>query len=168
LAAFAIGICSAMVEARRRREKTEDLLGELEAVHAELERYAERGKELTVSGERARMSREMHDSLGHYLTVINVGLQNAQRFREKRPESAWAEVEEARDLTREALSEVRRWVRVLKPRSPSKIGPHPRPRPRWPAHSRVRTSMCDSRSKASKESSRAKRSWSSTAPFRKA
>jgi signal transduction histidine kinase len=61
------------------------------------------------------MSREMHDSLGHYLTVINVGLQNAQRFREKRPEAAWAEVEEARDLTREALSEVRRWVRALKP-----------------------------------------------------
>jgi signal transduction histidine kinase len=70
---------------------------------------------LTVSEERARMSREMHDSLGHYLAVINVGLQIAQRFREKRPESAWAEVEEARDLTREALSEVRRWVRVLKP-----------------------------------------------------
>jgi signal transduction histidine kinase len=47
--------------------------------------------------------------------VINVGLQNAQRFREKRPEAAWAEVEEARSLTREALSEVRRWVRALKP-----------------------------------------------------
>ena len=38
LAAFAIGICAAMVESRRRREETEDLLGELEAVHAELER----------------------------------------------------------------------------------------------------------------------------------
>jgi signal transduction histidine kinase len=53
--------------------------------------------------------------LGHYLTVINVGLQNAQRFREKKPEAAWEEVEEARGLTREALSEVRRWVRALKP-----------------------------------------------------
>lgn len=115
LAAFAIGICAVMVEARRRREETEDLLGELEAAHAELERYAERVKELTVAKERARMSREMHDSLGHYLTVINVGLQNAQRFREKRPEAAWEEVEEARGLTREALSEVRRWVRALKP-----------------------------------------------------
>src|ERR671912_75654 len=64
LAAFAIGICAAMVEARRRREETEDLLGELESAHAELERYAERVKELTVAEERARMSREMHDSLG--------------------------------------------------------------------------------------------------------
>jgi signal transduction histidine kinase len=115
LAAFAIGICAAMVEARRRREETEGLLRELESAHAELERYAQRVKELTVAEERARMSREMHDSLGHYLTVINVGLQNAQRFREKRPEAAWEEVEEARDLTREALSEVRRWVRALKP-----------------------------------------------------
>jgi signal transduction histidine kinase len=115
LAAFAIGICAAIVEARRRREETEDLLGELESAHAQLERYAERVKEFTVAEERTRMSREMHDSLGHYLTVINVGLQNAQRFREKRPEAAWEEVEEARGLTREALSEVRRWVRALKP-----------------------------------------------------
>ena len=115
LAAFAIGICAAMVETRRRREEIEGLLGELESAHADLERYAERVKELTVAEERTRMSREMHDSLGHYLTVINVGLQNAQRFREKRPEAAWEEVEEARCLTREALSEVRRWVRALKP-----------------------------------------------------
>jgi signal transduction histidine kinase len=115
LAAFAIGICAAMVEARRRREETEALLGELESAYADLERYANRVKELTVAEERARMSREMHDSLGHYLTVINVGLQNAQRFREKRPEAAWEEVEEARELTREALSEVRCWVRALKP-----------------------------------------------------
>lgn len=115
LAAFAIGICAGMVEARRRREETENLLGEIEAAHAELERYAAKVKELTVTEERARMSREMHDSLGHYLTVINVGLQNAQRFREKRPEAAWEEVEEAKGLTREALSEVRRWVRALKP-----------------------------------------------------
>jgi signal transduction histidine kinase len=104
-----------MVEARRRREETEKLLAELEAAHSELERYAERVRELTVAEERARMSREMHDSLGHYLTVINVSLQNAQRFKEKRPEAAWEEVEEARGLTREALSEVRRWVRALKP-----------------------------------------------------
>jgi signal transduction histidine kinase len=115
LAAFSIGICAAMVEARRRREETEKLLAELEAAHAELERYAERVRELTVAEERARMSREMHDSLGHYLTVINVGLQNAQRFREKSPEAAWQEVEEARGLTREALSELRCWVRALKP-----------------------------------------------------
>jgi len=115
LAAFAIGVCAAMVEARRRREETEGLLRELESAYAELERYSERVKELTVAEERARMSREMHDSLGHYLTVINVGLQNAQRFREKIPEAAWQEVEEARGLTREALSEVRCWVRALKP-----------------------------------------------------
>jgi signal transduction histidine kinase len=124
LAAFAIGICAAMVEARRRREETEALLEELAAAHAELERYAGRVKELTVAEERARMSREMHDSLGHYLTVINVGLQNAQRFRERRPESAWEEVEEARDLTREALSEVRRWVRAIKPLAlEERVGP---------------------------------------------
>ena len=168
LAAFAIGICTAMVEARRRREETEELLGELESAHAQLERYAERVKELTVAEERARMSREMHDSLGHYLTVINVGLQNAQRFREKRPEAAWEEVEEVRELTREALSEVRRWVRALKPLALWRKGPVRRLWPRWPTPSRVRDSTCASQSKAPEGSCRAKPSWSSIVPCKRA
>lgn len=115
LAAFAVGASAALVEARRRREETEELLGELEAAHAELRRYSARVRDLTVAEERARMAREMHDSVGHYLTVVNVGLENAQRFRTTRPDAAWEEVGQAKNLTREALAETRRWVRALKP-----------------------------------------------------
>ncbi|MEV5888994.1 sensor histidine kinase [Nonomuraea fuscirosea] len=89
--------------------------GELEQAHTELERHAARSRELAVAEERARMARDMHDSVGHYLTVINVGLQNAQRYRTVRPEAAWDEVSQARELTLEALTDTRRWVRALKP-----------------------------------------------------
>ncbi|MCA2227150.1 sensor histidine kinase [Nonomuraea aurantiaca] len=104
-----------LLGARQRAADNERLLAELTGAHAKLRRYAARVGELTVAEERARMSREMHDSVGHYLTVINLGLENAQRYRAARPDEAWAEVRQAQQLTVEALADTRRWVRALKP-----------------------------------------------------
>lgn len=84
------------------------LLEELNAREEEIRRLA-------VAEERARMAREMHDSLGHYLTVIKVGLENAERLRERATEKAWDEVRQAKLLTMEALTETRRSVRALRP-----------------------------------------------------
>ena len=114
-AAFMVGICAAVVEATGRREQALVLLEDLESANVELRANAARVRDLSVSEERARMAREIHDSVGHHLTVINLQLQNARRFRERRPEEAWEEVEGARELALEALSEVRRSVRALKP-----------------------------------------------------
>lgn len=104
-----------LVVASQRAERTRELLAELEETHAELRRHADRVRELTVAEERARMSREMHDSTGHYLTALTMSLSNALRFRTARPEAAWDEVEQARELAREALTDTRRWVRALRP-----------------------------------------------------
>ncbi|GAA4909255.1 sensor histidine kinase [Streptomonospora salina] len=108
-------VFGALMQAWRRAEETRRLLAELERAHGELRRYAERTRELTVAEERARMAREMHDSIGHYLTIVNMGLANAQRFRSARPDDAWQEVSDAQALTQEALADARRWVRALKP-----------------------------------------------------
>ncbi len=105
----------AMIEANRRSEETAALLAELEEAHAELRGYADRARELAIAEERARLARDMHDSVGHYLTVINLGLNNARRYRDRNPEEAWNEVHQAQDLTREALADSRRWVRALRP-----------------------------------------------------
>ncbi|KAB8188397.1 sensor histidine kinase [Nonomuraea phyllanthi] len=94
LSAFSMGMASAVLRARR---------------------LAERVRELTVAEERARIAAEMHDSIGHHLTVIKLGLENAERFRERRPEAAWEEVHQAKDLTQAALADARRWVRALRP-----------------------------------------------------
>ncbi|QUQ62768.1 sensor histidine kinase [Kutzneria sp. CA-103260] len=115
LTVFVTGLASAVTEARRRRTETQRLLGELAEAHQELRAYADQVRELSVAEERARMAREMHDSVGHYLTVIQVGLTNAERFRDKWPEQAWAEVAQAKELTREALADTRRWVRAMRP-----------------------------------------------------
>ncbi|WP_432932487.1 sensor histidine kinase [Microbispora sp. CA-135349] len=99
--AFVLGMAASTLEARRRREEAQGLL--------------ERIRELAVAEERARMAADMHDSVGHHLTVIKMGLENAERFRERRPEAAWAEVRQAKELTVEALTDARRWVRALRP-----------------------------------------------------
>ncbi|GAB3705903.1 sensor histidine kinase [Nocardiopsis oceani] len=104
-----------LVVSAQRAEHTRALLAELEEAHAELRQHADRVRELTVAEERARMSREMHDSTGHYLTALTMSLSNALRFRTARPDAAWDEVDQARELAREALTDTRRWVRALRP-----------------------------------------------------
>lgn len=100
-AAFVLGMTSAVLEARRRR--------------AEAQRLLARVRELTVAQEQARMGAEMHDSIGHHLTVIKMSLENAERFRSRRPEAAWEEVRQAKETTVAALTDARRWVRALRP-----------------------------------------------------
>ena len=113
--AFVIGMCAMTLEAVRRREKTQTLFGELEEAHAELKRYSEQVKELAISEERNRMAREIHDSLGHYLAKINVQLEVAVKLARRNPDRAREAVANAKADASEALAEVRRAVRALKP-----------------------------------------------------
>ncbi|MGH3146192.1 MAG: sensor histidine kinase, partial [Rubrobacter sp.] len=83
-----LGLSAAVMEARRSRERAEDLLGDLGFAHTELRRYAVRVRELTLSEERARMAREIHDSVGHHLTAVKLQAEAAVRTAEKRPEKA--------------------------------------------------------------------------------
>ncbi len=117
LTVVCVGLSSAVMEARRGRERTQDLLEDLESAHAELGRYAARVRELTLSAERARMAREIHDSVGHHLTAVKLQAEAALKTAEKRPEKAREQMERARDLAAEAYEEVRRSVRALGPPS---------------------------------------------------
>jgi signal transduction histidine kinase len=112
---FVIGMCAVALEAVRRKERAEDLFAELETAHSELEHYAEQARELAISEERNRVAREIHDSLGHYLTAVNVQLEAAGKVLDRDPEKAREAVARAKASASETLSEVRRSVRALKP-----------------------------------------------------
>lgn len=115
VAAFIVGVCATVVGAVRRREEMGQLLEELHSSHEELGRYAAKIKALTLSEERTRMAREMHDSVGHHMTVIDLQLEHALRSRAANPDEAWQEVGAAKHQTLQVLAEVRRAVRALKP-----------------------------------------------------
>ncbi len=63
--------------------------------------------ELAVSAERERMARDMHDILGHSLTVITVKAELAGRLIEVDTAKAKAEIADLERLSREALADVR-------------------------------------------------------------
>jgi two-component system sensor histidine kinase DesK len=65
---------------------------------------------LMVEEERNRMARDVHDILGHSLTVITVKAELAARLLEVDPQRAQAEVADLERLSRDALADVRRAV----------------------------------------------------------
>ena len=81
-----------------------------------------RAEELRQAEERDHIARDVHDVLGHSLTVLTVKAQLARRLMQDDPERARAELEEIETLTRESLAQVRSTVTRLKtPRLPGEL-----------------------------------------------
>ncbi len=88
LGAGYFAIASFMVaskEADAARKESQHLLEELQRSHARLQEYTTQAEAFAVAEERNRMAREMHDTLGHRLTVAAVQLEGAQRLIPKNP-----------------------------------------------------------------------------------
>lgn len=81
-------------------------------------------EELAVTRERNRLAREIHDSLGHYLTVVNVQIGAAQAIFDQDNKRALDHLAKAQTLTQEGLAEVRRSVAALRA-SPTESRPLP-------------------------------------------
>ncbi len=99
---------------RLNRRRAERLVRELEESHRQLQAYAAQVAELATTEERNRLARDIHDSLGHYLTVINVQLEKAIAFRDRSPNDADQAVRDSKRLASDALQEVRRSVSALR------------------------------------------------------
>lgn len=118
---FGLAMTHLLLRERASRTRSERLLAELEEAHRQLAEthqqlraYAEQVEELATTKERNRLARDIHDSLGHYLTIINVQLEKALLFRERDHEEAERAVRDAKRLASEALQEVRRSVSALR------------------------------------------------------
>lgn len=98
-------------ESRRRME---NLLSDLEMSNLKLQVYAAQVGELAASEERNRLARDIHDSLGHYLTAVNIQLEKALAYHDRDPAQAMAAIQEAKDAAAEALKDVRRSVGALR------------------------------------------------------
>ena len=104
----------ALASAEDARQESQRLLAELQTAHRQLQDYAARVEELAVAEERNRLAREMHDTLGHRLTVAAVQLEGAQRLIPRDPNRAATMVGTVREQVREALSELRAAVATLR------------------------------------------------------
>jgi signal transduction histidine kinase len=104
----------ALASAEEARQESQQLLTELQSAHRQLQEYAAQVEELAVAEERNRLAREMHDTLGHRLTVSAVQLEGAQRLIPGNPERAAEMVGTVREQVREALGELRSAVATLR------------------------------------------------------
>jgi signal transduction histidine kinase len=118
LFAIAVVLVTAIAQLVRRertsRERAERLLRDLGASHRQLVESQGRVAELATIEERNRLARDIHDSLGHYLTVISVQLEKAQLLVAEDPVAVSAAVANAKRLADQALADVRQSVGALR------------------------------------------------------
>ncbi len=108
------GFGALLRQSEEDRRKSEQLLEELRDAHRKLQAYAAQAEELAVAEERNRLAREMHDALGHRLTVAVVQLEGAQRLIPSEPARAAKMVGAMREELKAALGDLRRTVAALR------------------------------------------------------
>jgi NarL family two-component system sensor histidine kinase YdfH len=98
------------------RERAQTLLRELESAHLRLQEYAAQVQELTISQERERMARELHDTLAQGLAGTILQLEAADSHLENgNLDRAQAVVQRAMQRARTTLHEARRAIQALRP-----------------------------------------------------
>jgi signal transduction histidine kinase len=102
------------VSSERSRWEVQRLAGELSEANRKLRAYAVQAEELAATRERNRLAREIHDSLGHYLTVVNVQIEAARALQERDPTRMRDALAKAQSLTQEGLREIRGSVAALR------------------------------------------------------
>ena len=107
-----------------QKERAETLLhqleesnAELEEAHRQLQKYASEVEELAVVRERTRLAREIHDTLGHYLSILTIQLETISKLQERDPARAAVEIAEARRVASQSMQEVRNAIAALRPTS---------------------------------------------------
>jgi signal transduction histidine kinase len=105
--AFVLLLVNALINERVSQEK-------LKAANAQLRQSAQEIERLAMAQERSRIARDIHDSLGHSLTALNLQLEGAQKLFAKHPAKAQAFLAEAKRLGSVALSEVRQSVAAIR------------------------------------------------------
>lgn len=94
----------------RLREQRESL----QKANANLTHYASTLEQLTVSRERNRLARELHDTLAHSLTAISVSLETAKAYFDIDSKETRALIDKSLDATRKGIDDTRRALKALR------------------------------------------------------
>lgn len=101
-------------KAELAQQEAEQLTRQLETANDQLADFALQAEELATMQERNRLAREIHDNLGHYLTVVNMQIKAAEAVMDRDPEAARATLDKARQQTEDGLAAIRHSVAALR------------------------------------------------------
>jgi signal transduction histidine kinase len=119
LGVLAAAVFTAVVTGLLQREHGARV--ELDAANRRLRELAAQTEELATAQERNRVARDIHDGLGHHLTVVRMQLEAARAVLLTDQRRAGELLTSAQDQTSRALDEVRHSVAAL--REPRSRGP---------------------------------------------
>jgi signal transduction histidine kinase len=94
----------------RLREQRESL----REANANLTHYASTLEQLTVSRERNRLARELHDTLAHSLTALSVSLETVKAYFDIDREKTREMIDMSLEVTRNGVDETRRALKALR------------------------------------------------------
>lgn len=97
LVSFTVGVIVSVEERSKSQESA------LQLSHGEVRRLA-------ATAERERIGRDLHDLLGHTLSLVALKSELAGKLLQRDPQAARLEIEEVSRVAREALAQVRRAV----------------------------------------------------------
>jgi signal transduction histidine kinase len=106
---IAVGVFISLIVARLREQRES-----LREANANLTHYASTLEQLTVSRERNRLARELHDTLAHSLTAISVSLETAKAYFDLDPVKTRDLLDKSLDATRTGVEETRRALKALR------------------------------------------------------
>jgi two-component system, NarL family, sensor histidine kinase DesK len=86
-------------------------IAERNRMHRKLRKADEEIEHLAKVAERERIARDLHDVLGHTLSVITLKSELAGKLIDRDPQRAGREIREVEEISRRALSEVRDAIR---------------------------------------------------------
>lgn len=94
----------------------------LRQANRQLRQYASTLEHLTISRERNRVARELHDTLAHTLSSLSVQLETVKAYWDVDPKTAQALLDTALATTRSGLHETRRALDALRARPLDDVG----------------------------------------------
>lgn len=89
-------------------------LAELRVAHAELQTRAAIAEELATLQERTRLSRELHDTLGHALSAVTIQMEAVRRLLPTDSGKADALLRETQETARAAMRDLRHYLSDLR------------------------------------------------------
>lgn len=110
---FAIGFSFCKLLTTLRRIK--DMMSVIQQQNQTLEINAKQIEKLTLAEERNRLSRELHDTVGHTFIAVITGMDAVQYLMKASPAEAEKHLTELRRLTRQGLDEIRQHIHQLAP-----------------------------------------------------
>ena len=100
IAIFIIFFCSVIVAEYKSRKRAEAL--------------AEQVETLAINLERTRIARDIHDSLGHTLTNLDIQLKVARKLRDRDLNKAWQAMDKASVLSAQCIEDVSHAVQTMR------------------------------------------------------